>query len=460
MSVLDDMKKKYGKRLLFIPAVLFGVLIFVMMVKGKSVPTRTGGEELSTSVRYIKATKIAYVPRALGYGYIQPGQVWDGVAEVGGRIVWVNPDLKKGAVIAKGDVLLKINPEESGLAKDQIASDVEDVFAQIRKLDQKEKDTRRSLSVEQRSLQLSKKELDRRKELVDSGTIAKSEFDSVEKQYLTQKNAVQNYKATINSIPSERATLMARLNAARSRLRDAELEIEKTVVVAPFDCRISVVNIELAQFATVGQVLVSADSMAASEAYAQVPLHAMRAVVPDAEISPFQNGISTANFKKFLNINAVVRLDIADMVIEWNGRLSRVGESVDPKTRTLGVYVVVDNPYLKVKPGKRPPLLKNMFCEVELRGEPRTAQIIVPRSAVRNDKVYVVDDESRLKLVSVDVLETAVDFAAVKGELSEGDKLIVSDLVPAVEGMLLTPVEDLELETRLREQAEGAGTAR
>ncbi len=72
------------------------------------------------------------------------------------------------------------------------------------------------------------------------------------------------------------------------------------------------------------------------------------------------------------------------------------------QTRTLRVVIAVDRPYENVVPGKRPPLSPGMFCEVELRGRPRPDQVVVPRTSVRNDAVYLVDGENRLEPRPVD----------------------------------------------------------
>jgi len=96
----------------------------------------------------------------------------------------------------------------------------------------------------------------------------------------------------------------------------------------------------------------------------------------------------------------------------------------------------VDNSYRQAIPGVRPPLIKNMFVEVELRGKPHPDRLIIPRSAIHNKQVYIVNQESRLEKRALDIDFFQSNFVAVKNGLKKGDAVIVSDLIPAIEGML------------------------
>lgn len=97
-----------------------------------------------------------------------------------------------------------------------------------------------------------------------------------------------------------------------------------------------------------------------------------------------------------------------------------------------------------------------MYVEVEVRGPPRPNLIVVPRAALWNGFVYVVDNESRLRQRKVDVELVQTNFAAISAGLSAGERVVVGDLIPAIEGRLLDPVDDAALGARIA--AEAAGT--
>lgn len=143
-----------------------------------------------------------------------------------------------------------------------------------------------------------------------------------------------------------------------------------------------------------------------------------------------------------LGFSPLVRLDLGNSLAEWKAEFVRFDDEVDAQTRTMGVVVAVDRPYEKVIPGHRPPLSKGMFVQVVLRGKSHRARILVPRAAVRDEAVLVVDEENRLRRRPVKVLFSQGRIAVIEQGLTPGERVLVSDLVPAVEGMLLQPTLD------------------
>ena len=68
--------------------------------------------------------------------------------------------------------------------------------------------------------------------------------------------------------------------------------------------------------------------------------------------------------------------------------------------------------------------------------------------------------EDRLAFRPVVLGPTQSDFVVVREGLEGGERVVVSDLVPAIEGMLLAPRLDEVLEKALAAQSSGAGELR
>jgi RND family efflux transporter MFP subunit len=449
------MSSKTSGKSLIIPAIALGVLVLVLVVKFKQGPGQSEIRERSLAVRVIPAPEGAVVPRAVGYGTVEPGQTWDAIAEVGGKVVEIHPELKKGALIGKDEVLLRIDPAEYGLANIRAQADVENVQAQLKELEQKEKNTRHSLEVEKRSLALSKNELERKRNLWRSDHISKSEFEREEKKVLVQQNAVQSFQNTLDLIPAQRKALLAKIASSKAQLKDVGLDIEKTTITAPFDCRISQASVELAQYVAPGKVLARADDIGSVEVLAQIPIYTFKNLMEPQEIPVTARIFTMEEMREFLGFGALVRLDFGGKAVEWKGRFARISETLDPETRTIGVYVAVDDPYKKIRPGQRPPLLRNMYCEVELRGKPRPKTVIIPRVALHEAMVYLASPENRLERREVEVGFAQGNLVSIKKGLAPGDRVIVTDVIPAIEGMLLEPQTDEELLTSLIAEATG-----
>jgi hypothetical protein len=121
----------------------------------------------------------------------------------------------------------------------------------------------------------------------------------------------------------------------------------------------------------------------------------------------------------------------------------------------MGVVVAVDKPFEKVKPGVRPPLSKGMFVQVLLRGREQPGRLVVPRAAIRDAQIYRVDAEQRLQRQAVELLFSQGSISVIAEGLDADDEIVVSDLVPAVDGMPLKPQRDKNLEAEVAAAARG-----
>ena len=448
------------KKLLFIPPLLLGAAVLVIAVKSKDKPERSPPAERITVVRTIEAPSVTVIPRALGYGSVEPGRVWQAVAEVGGKVVETHPQLKKGAILEAGVVLLRIDPTDYRLAVSETKANIRAVRGQLAELAAKEKNTRLSLAIDERSLVLSRNDLERKRQLLKRKNASQAAVDQEERNVLARQQTIQSLANTLNLIPAEREVLGAQLALHQAQLKSAELDLERTTVIAPFDCRIAEVNVEETQFAAQGKVLVIADSIDVAEVDAQVPIGRLISLVPTDTKIPDHFAAAMSDLPSLLSFSAVVRLRGGEVEAEWPARFTRVSDAVDPETRTIGIIVAVDEPYAKVLPGVRPPLAKNMYVEVELSGKPRPAQVVVPRAALHDGRLYVAGTDGRLEIRLVEVAFAQTNFAVIGKGLTAGERVVVSDLIPAISGMLLEPTPDENAARALVAEAGGEGAVR
>ena len=81
--------------------------------------------------------------------------------------------------------------------------------------------------------------------------------------------------------------------------------------------------------------------------------------------------------------------------------------------------------------------------------ETLTGQIVVPRAAVHNGKAYVANAEDRLSIRQVEPGLTQSGLVIIRSGINAGDRVLVSDLLPAIEGMKLRVTRDEQLEAEL-----------
>lgn len=447
---------KIFKRLIIIVPVICGIALLVVMKNIRQRPVRLENRERVQIVRTMDLKKTAVVPRTVGYGYVEPERTWEAIAEVGGKIVAMNKNLKKGHFIQKGELLVKIDTATYGLAEKRGVADLMNVDAQLRELEQSRENTRRLLAIEKKSLAISAQELKRRRELFDKGIVSASDLEREEINFLAKQTAVNNLQNTLDLIPSRRKALLARKESGESTVRERQLDVSRTEIYAPFNCRLSAVHIEQNQYAPAGTLLVEAEGVDRAEIPVQLTPQNFISLMPRKQVTQVQALPDMAAIRRAIGITAKVRLPLDDdRHFEWDGWFSRTSESMDLKTGTLSVYVTVDNPYDKVIPGIRPPLVTNMYVAVELRGTPLPDRFAIPRSAVHDSRIYLCNGENRLEIRAVDVEFRLGDLVVLAEGVAPGEALVLSDLVPAIRGMKLKPVPDPDTADRVMRLATG-----
>ena len=79
------------------------------------------------------------------------------MAEVGGKIVYMDPRLDEGALMTKGTEILRIDPTEYELIKKKALSAIRNFNARLDELRRRESNLAKTLEVEQKSLDLSQR---------------------------------------------------------------------------------------------------------------------------------------------------------------------------------------------------------------------------------------------------------------------------------------------------------------
>ena len=424
--------------LLFAP-IAVGLVVLILLVSNQQQPNKNDEHEPVRAVRFVTANNLDLVPVAEGYGPVEPARVWRAVAQVSGRIIEIHPLLNNGEILPAGTPLFRIDPVDYELA-------LAKARAELAELGVKEKNTKSSIAIEQRNLILAQREMERIKQLVGKGTTSQSNADASERTVLAAKASVQNLLNTLSLIPAQHSLIEAKVS-------QAERDLAHTRVSAPFNMRVAALAIEADQYVGKGERLFEGDAVDRVEVVAQVAMSSLRNLFIGLADMPADIPRMNEKVVEFAGFRPKIRLDMGNHVAEWEAEFVRISDRVDPKTRTIGIVVAVDRPMQKIKPGYRPPLSKGMFVQVLLRGRTQPGRIAVPRSAIRDGKVHLIDGDNRLRTEVVEVLFNQGMLSVIGSGVVAGDRIVVSDPTPAVAGMLLQPVADPMLQQQLRSAA-------
>lgn len=452
--------RKLSRISLRLSPLILAVVVVIVLLWTRSAPTKKETIEISRTLRVIKTPLLVLVPKELGYGLAEPRRVWRAMTEVKGVIVAIHPQLESGALVEEGTVLLKINSLDYDLAAARLKSNIGEIRARLRELAVEEKSQNVSLKIEKRSLTLAYKSLERLYKLLKKNVVASDVVDRDERKFLQQKQVIQRIENVIAQIPARREALEAMLAVQKANLSQAELDLKRTVVRAPFDCRLGEVKLGKGQYLNTGQLLFEAHGTDVVEVEAKFRPEQLRNLLPSKKRLQFQAGITMKKLPELFNLTVSIRSRSGDWEASWPARFDRIREIVDPRTRVINVVAVIEKPYEKIIPGVRPALIRGMYCEIELRAPSRPNTIVLPRSAVRNKVICLVDKNGRLQKKKIKIAFTQGNLVVVESGLIGGETVIVSDPTPAIEGMLVKSVVDSKLATSIVQQAEGREATR
>ncbi len=226
------------------------------------------------------------------------------------------------------------------------------------------------------------------------------ESDLARARALLKKDVVAEQK--IEQLETTVAVARARERQAREAVELARLELERTLVKAPYA---GAVAERLADEGTTALVqpqtiVVVLQETAELEGRATIPethLHAVRVGDP-------------------------ARLHVEGLPEAIEARVSAVGDVVDPATRTYEVKMRVPNPDHRLKAG--------VFAQVEITPAPKAGVLVVPREALRTEegrtRVLTVE-EGRVAAIPLQVGIVTPDVAEVLAGLAEGQRVIVGE---------------------------------
>ena len=430
---------KIGKKWLFFPALAIGIVGLVVAINLKpDLPTKPAGDRARlVDIQVLEPQSIA--PLAIGFGKVVPKVEWKAIAEVTGKIVYRHPELEKGKVIPAGTEVLKIDPLDYELKLTQAQADLKSSQTSLAKLNQEEQNLNQTLKIEKNRLVISNKELERKQDLRKKGLTSQSDVDLQEQSALSQRKLVLDIENQIALMPDEKRVAEAVIKVNVSKVREAERSLEKTTITLPKAMRIAQVDIETNQVVNLQQTMFIAHGIDVMEVEAQLSIHDMQTLASSlGEFTRDESGVPNTETSE---ISATIELNSGNLNAVWPARVARISETVDENQATAGVILEIQQDYAQLNPSSLPPLVNGMFVKALIEGASNPAWV-VPERALHGDTLYLMNSEQRLSMVQVEVLYRRDNQVVVRGDLKQGDKLILNDVLPAIEGMLLREAGD------------------
>lgn len=203
---------------------------------------------------------------------------------------------------------------------------------------------------------------------------------------------------------------MASARAARDQ---AQLDLERTEVRAPFDGRIRQTMADQGQF--IGPGTPVADVYEDTLAQVRLPLTDAQAALLNL---PFGDELTQAAQPSVTLHGRALGEDH-----QWSARLVRTEASLDPQSRMLYAVAELPEPFNTERHGA--PLLMGSFVTAEIEGKPLTDIVSLPITAVfQRDRLYSVSENGEVVEKQVRVLTIEGERIWVKGDLWDGEPVI------------------------------------
>lgn len=360
-----------GISFVIIVLIIIGGLHFSkFLMKTKKKPKRKKHGKITINVETIKPKKVNINYRINGFGRIYPVKSVTLIPEVQGKIIYVNKKFNEGGFFKKDEVILKI--------------DDRDYKINLKIEEAKLKSLLEDLKIEEAKSISAAKELKTAYKLIN-------EIDNRSIYIIERKPYIKKIKEEIN--------------ATKERIKKAKLDLNRTVIRAPFNCIITKKYVDLGGYVSPGIKI--ADIVLSGNYYVRGNI-----VLSDLKYLKDKNASAYVYFQNGNLMKA--RLKYIEKELDKKGMMVKVILYLIPKNdNNVFLYDYVTFDII----GKE---LKNIF-RIDRRG------------LRENDTVWLVEN-GYLKIKKVNIIFKDLKYAYTF-DLNENDEIIITNLSSVTDGI-------------------------
>jgi multidrug efflux system membrane fusion protein len=229
------------------------------------------------------------------------------------------------------------------------------------------------------------------------------------------------------------AGAQAQVRSAQASLARARLNLERTVIRAPYAGRVLQQNVDVGQYVSPGTTLARVYAVD----YAEVRLPLANRQLEFVDIPEIYRNESPGERAPGAALELTAR--IGSRVHTWRGQVVRAEGAIDTQSRQIFVIGQIEDPYGKTSEG-RPPLKVGQFVEARIRGRTLRGVYVIPRSALRaGARVNTLDAMDRVRSRTVEIVYSDEQHAVVSKGLSPQERLVTTALGAGMEGQRVRP---------------------
>ena len=371
------------KAIITIAVLLAAVAAAAGIIMSRPMPEQLSVSETTSAIRAMTVVKESLRLKIRSEGTVTPKTQTNIIPEIKGRVTWLSPNLVVGGYFQAGDLLVTIDAADyearTGLAQAQLLR-------------------------AEAELEHKRFEFKRLQQLIKDNLVSQSNLE----------NAARAHK-------------IAKANVIESKinLAQAERDLGRTKITAPFEGMVRSESIDIGQFVQQGAPIAS---IYASDAV-EVRLPIVNAQLAYLDPANLQRGELDPATAPMIRLTA----RYAGTSFIWRGQLARTEGEIDAQSRMITAVARVrqDNQSPDV-----PPLQVGAFVAAEIEGQYLDDIVRLPRAALRpNSQVLIIDGDNRLRFRAVNVLRLENDFVIIDSGLESGEVVNLSPIQTVVDGM-------------------------
>lgn len=329
-------------------------------------------------------------------------------------------DVLEGSVVDVGQLLMTLDDTDMQLSLTQRQADLAEIEALIISENERFNRDKDLLEQETALLQLADKAVSRSKKLEQSRLASQANLDEAQASKQRQLLTLKRLKFDITEHPARAAQLQAKLKRAQALLKQAEVDLDRTIITAPFSGRIAQLNVSVGDRVRAGDSLLSLYDLDNLEVRAQLPGRYINQVY------------------MMLQQHEAVMASASLNQQQLSFKLERLSGEVNVDSGGIdGLFSIIANKYA---------LALGTFVELKLKLAQQNAVIALPFNALYGlDHVYKIE-KGYLQSVTI---ERVGEFTNKLGEkqlilrssdLQQGDRIVSTQLPNATTGLRVEAV--------------------
>jgi RND family efflux transporter MFP subunit len=372
------------------------LITFILFMTEPEAQREGATKKTAMLVDVVNVNRGDFTPTVVATGTVQAAKDIILSPQVEGEVIRISENFIPGSFVKKGEVLLQINPA----------------------------DYRNTLLLRKSDLELSKSNLS-----IEMGRqdVARKDFELVGQEMSEENKALVLREPQLESAK-------ANVEAAEAAVNQAELNLQRTTIRAPFDAHVisrnTNVGAQLAPGAEIGRLV----GMDEYWVVANVPMGKVN------WLTFSENGSKVGSPVKIYSNN-------------WSdgqhreGHLFRLVGALDAQTRLARVLISVPDPLVRnADMDTLPPLMIGAFVECHIKAREIKDVVRLNRDHLRQGGTVWVMEDGKLQIRNIKIAFQDPEFAYVRSGLTDNEQVVVTDLSTVVEG------------SELRTQAAGANS--